>query len=367
MAKISRKKFIRNVSLGVAGTTLLGACNPNTTETPNVISNEKFLWRMVTTWPPNFPILGEGCQLFADWVETMSQGRLKIKVFGGGELVPPLEVFDAVSKGSVEIGHGASYYWTGKMKAAPAFCAIPFGMNAQQMNAWLYGGGGLELWRELYEPFDVVPYPAGNTGVQMGGWYNKEINSVDDIKGLKMRMPGLGAQVLEKLGGSPILKPGSELYTSLERGVIDATEWIGPYHDYLMGFYKISKYYYSPGWHEIGPTLEQIVNKSALEKLPIDLQTIIEVAAGKLNVWMLSQFEAINSTYLEKIKNESDIEFRSFSKEILAELKIASREVIDNLMETDPMSKKIYGAFFDFYKSIKPWADLSEKEYYCNL
>ena len=197
---------------------------------------------MVTTWPPNFPILGEGCKLMADWVEKMSGGRLKIQVFGGGELVPPLEAFDAVSSGSVELANGASYYWAGKVPSAQFFATVPFGMNAQQMNGWILSGGGQELWDEVYAPFNVKGYPAGNTGVQMGGWFNKEINSLDDLKGLKMRIPGLGGKVINKAGATAVNVAGGEIYTNLERGVIDATEWIGPFHDYKMGFHKIAKY-----------------------------------------------------------------------------------------------------------------------------
>jgi len=200
------------------------------------VSGEQFRWKMVTTWPPGFPILGEGCELLADLCRKMSGGRLDISVYGGGELVPALEAFDAVRNGAAEVGSGAAYYWAGKAPAAQFFAGYPFGLNAQQMNAWLLSGGGMELWRELYAGYNLVPFTGGNTGVQMGGWYNRKINSITDFKGLKMRMPGLGGRVLERLGGTPVLLPGGELYTGLERGIIDAAEWVGPYHDAFMGF-----------------------------------------------------------------------------------------------------------------------------------
>jgi len=188
--------------------------------------NKVFHWKMTTTWPPNFPVVGEVAEKYAQWVEELSNGQIKIKIYGGGELVPPLEAFDAVSQGSIEMGCGVSYYWAGKTPAAQFFAAVPFGMNSQQITSWLETGGGYELWKKTYAKFNLVPFMGGNTGVQMGGWFNKEINTVEDFKGLKMRLPGIGGRVLEKAGGAAVLVAGSEVYTSLERGVIDATEWI---------------------------------------------------------------------------------------------------------------------------------------------
>ena len=200
-------------------------------------------------------------------------------MYGAGELVPAFEVFDAVSRGTAEMGHGAAYYWKGKSEAAQFFAAVPFGMNAQEMNAWFYYGGGLELWREIYAPFGLMPAPAGNTGVQMGGWFNKEINRLDDLKGLKMRIPGLGGEVLRRAGGTPVNLPGGEIFTALQTGAIDATEWVGPYNDLAFGLHKAAKYYYYPGWHEPGTTLEAIVNKQAFDALPKDLQSIVRMPA----------------------------------------------------------------------------------------
>src|SRR5690606_14679795 len=217
---------------------------------------------MTTTWPPNFPILGEGCKLVAEWIRQMSGGRMEIEVYGGGELIPALEAFDAVSNGAIEMGSGAAYYWSGKVPAAQFFASVPFGMNAQQVNSWLISGGGMALWEKNYAKYNLIPFPCGNTGVQMGGWFRKEINSMADIQGLKMRIPGLGGKVLDRAGGTAVLSPGSELYTNLERGVIDATEWVGPYHDYIMGFHEVASHYYYPGWHEVGTTFEKFVNKS---------------------------------------------------------------------------------------------------------
>ena len=301
---MKRKDFLKiGATLGAVGAIASQSCKPKEQEQvdlPNIITDRKYQWKMVTTWPPNFPVVGEGCNRLADWIYKMSAGRLEVKVYGGGELVPPLQVFEAVSGGSVEMGHGASYYWAGIEPAFQFFTSIPFGMNAQQMNAWLDYGGGKELWEELYALFNIVPFPCGNTGGQMGGWYNRRIESIDSFRGLKMRMPGLGGKVIEAAGATAVLSPGSELYTNLERGVIDATEWIGPYHDWLMGFHDIAKYYYYPGFHELGSVLECVVNKRDFDNLPSDLQEIVRTACYRSNQDMLSEFEAKKQSLFEK-------------------------------------------------------------------
>ena len=330
-------------------------------------TRKSYEWKMVTTWPPHFPILGEGADLIARWIQQMSGGRLHIQVYGGGELVPALEAFDAVSMGTAEMGHGAAYYWAGKSQALQFFTTVPFGMNAQQMNAWLYSGGGLELWREAYAPFDLVPFPIGNTGVQMGGWFNKKINTIADVKGLKMRIPGLGGKVLAKAGGAAILSAGGEIYTNLERGVIDATEWVGPYHDYLMGFHKIAKYYYYPGWHEPGSVLEMFINQGAYQKLPDDLKQIIDAAAAKSNGWILSEFESKNRTYLQKLIKEEHVQIVKFPEDVLKAFKTYSAEVIDDMVSKDPLSKKVYDSYNTFRQETVKWAELSERVYYTDL
>lgn len=367
MKKIKRREFLKKGSAGalLGGSALVFGCGSEQAgEAPAVQTRKKYQWRMVTTWPPHFPVMGEGAEMLAEWVDEMSEGRLKIQVYGGGELVPALEVFDAVSQGVTEMGHGVSYYWAGKVPAGQFFAAVPFGMNAQQMNAWLYSGGGADLWQEVYAPFNLVPFPAGNTGMQMGGWFNREINSVHDLKGLKMRIPGLGADVIAKAGGTPVLSAGGEIYTNLERGVIDATEWVGPYHDYLMGFHRIAKYYYYPGWHEPGPVLELTVNKGHWDKLPKDLQMIIRTAAARANGWMLAEFEAKNNTYLQKLIHEENVDIRKFPDEVLKALKNYADEVITELTEKDPISKKVYESFDKFRKDVTSWAEVSERVYY---
>ena len=373
MTEVSRRDFVRKLSTAATtvggGALLFSGCRKKPVEGsgPAIHSQKTYRWKMVTTWPPHFPVMGEGADFLAKWVDEMSGGRLNIQVYGGGELVPPLQAFDAVSQGSAEMGHGASYYWAGKVPAAQFFAAVPFGMNAQQMNAWLYGSDGLKLWEEVYADFNLVPMPVGNSGTQMGGWFNKEINSLSDVKGLKMRIPGLGGKVIAKAGGAAVLSAGGEIYTNLERGVIDATEWVGPYHDYKMGFHDIAKYYYYPGWHEPGTVIELFVNKAAFEKLPKDLQRIIQTAAYRSNMWMLSEFESKNNFYLEKLIKEHNVQLKRFPKDVLASFKNYSREVIDDVTTKDPASRRVFESFDKFRKQVASWAEISEKVYHSTI
>jgi TRAP-type mannitol/chloroaromatic compound transport system substrate-binding protein len=372
MKKITRKNFFKGLALGTISLPFaIRGCGSdnfaqNKSSTTGILNSKKYQWKCVTTWPPNFPVLGEGAILFSKWVKEMSGGRMEIKVFGGGELVPSLEAFDAVQSGAADMAHGCAYYWAGKSKAAQFFATVPFGMNAQQMNAWIINGGGLELWEELYANFGLIPMPGGNTGVQMGGWFNREINSLADFKGLKMRMPGLGGKVLERAGGAPVLLAGGEIYTGLERGIIDATEWIGPFHDSSMGFHEIAKYYYSPGWHEPGTMLEFFFNKERFEELPEDLQAIMRAAAMRVNHWMLLEFEQKNAEYLSKL-TELGVDIRYFPQEVLAELKLYTETIIEELTTEDPFTKKVYDSYLAFRKKASAWSELTEKVFYNSL
>lgn len=366
--KLTRKGFVKGLAAGTLALPLaMRTCMEKPMAQQTISSSSKqYRWKMVTTWPPGFPIIGDGCQRFADAVKAMSGGRMEIQVYGGGELVPALETFEAVSSGIAEVGSGSGYYWAGKIPAAQFFSAVPFGMNAQQLNSWIISGGGLELWEELYEPYNLLPMPGGNTGVQMGGWFNRQINSVEDLNGLKMRIPGLGGKVLEKAGGAPVLLAGGEIYTSLELGVIDATEWLSPFHDMIMGFHEIAKYYYAPGWHETGTALELIFNKKMWDELPADLQAMLRTAAHATNLWMLSEMEAKNADALAKLE-EKGIDIRQFPREVLDQLRLYTDEVISDLIENDPKSKKVFESFNAFRKKAFNWAQLSEKAFYDNI
>ncbi|WP_461480990.1 TRAP transporter substrate-binding protein [Porticoccus sp.] len=326
--------------------------------------SQVYKWKMVTTWPKNFPGLGMAAENFAVMVDRMSAGRLQVKVYGAGQLVPAMEVFDAVSQGTAEMGHGAAYYWKGKTPTSALFTSIPFGLNAQEMNGWLHYGGGMELWRELYAPFNLVPLAAGNTGVQMAGWFNREINSLADLKGLKMRIPGLGGEVMSRVGVEAVNIPGGELYTSMQTGVIDATEWVGPYNDLAFGFHQVAKYYYYPGWHEPGPTLELIVNQQAYASLPPDLQAIVEAAARAVNQDMLDDYTARNNAALNELVNSHGVELRQLPDDVLAELHRVTEQVLEELSAADPMFKKVYGSQKAFQEQAVEYGKISEEAYY---
>ncbi len=343
---MKRRQFVG----GLAATAGLAACAKSESECSNGANGttETFEWSAVTSWPPKFPGLGIAVDNLAERIAAASDGRLKIKVYAGGELVPAFEVFDAVSRGVVECGHDASYYQKGKLDAAQFFTAIPFGLSYLEMNGWLYYGGGLELWRELYEPFNLVPFPCGNTGVQMGGWFNKEINTIDDLKGLKMRIPGLAGEVLRRAGGTPVTMPGSEIFTSLQTGAIDATEWVGPYNDVALGLHQAARYYYYPGWQEPGPTLEFMVNRTAWDSLPADLQAIVDISCQAINQDMTAEYTNGNSIALQQLLEDPDVELRQFPQAVLERLKSITDEVVAEWVAEDPKAAKIYESFNAF-------------------
>ena len=326
-------------------------------------SQEVFQWKMVTTWPKNFPGLGNGAENFARYVEEMSAGRLTVRVYGAGEIVPAFEVFDAVSQGVADAGHGAAYYWKGKIPASVFFTAVPFGFTAQEINGWLHNGGGLELWREAYAPANIVPFAGGNSGVQMAGWFNREINSVADLKGLKMRIPGLAGEVFAAAGGTAVLIPGGELYTSLQTGVIDALEWVGPYNDLAFGFHEVARYYYYPGWHEPGSMLELIVNRDSLEALPADLQAIVTYAARAANQEMLDEFTARNNAALQELVEVHNVQLRRLPDDVLKALWEGSQVAMENLVADDPMAAKVYASFQSFYDGVRAYHHISEQAY----
>jgi TRAP-type mannitol/chloroaromatic compound transport system substrate-binding protein len=342
-----------------------GCSGPDTvTSGPSVqAAQETFRWTLITTWPKNLPGLGMAPERLADDVRRMSAGRLDIKVYGAGELVPAFEVFDAVSQGTAEMGHGAAYYWRGKLPVAAMFSTVPFGMTAQEMNAWLHYGGGLELWRELYEPFDLIPLAAGNSGVQMAGWFNKEINSLEDLQGLKMRIPGLGGEVLQRAGGVPVTMPGSEVFTSLQTGVIDATEWVSPFNDLALGLQSVAKYYYYPGWHEPGTTLEALVNKSAWESLPDDLQAILQTACRAVNADLLDELTAQNAKALTILVEQHGVQLRELPADVVQRFKAISAEVVGEAGADSELAQRIHQSYTTFLADVKAYHAITEQAY----
>jgi TRAP-type mannitol/chloroaromatic compound transport system substrate-binding protein len=327
------------------------------------VSTQQYHWKMVTSWPKNTPGLGVSAEKIATIVNEMSGGRLQIHVYGANELVPAMGVFDAVSSGSVEMGHSGAYFWRGKVPAAQFFTSIPFGMNAQELNGWFNYGGGLELWREVYAPFNLIPFPAGNTGVQMAGWFNREINSIADLRGLKMRIPGLAGEVFNAAGGTAVNIPGGELYTALQTGVIDASEWVGPENDLAFGFQQIAKYYYYPGWHEPGPTLELMVNKPAFEALPADLQAIVTYAARAVNQDMLDSYTANNSRALKELIAQG-VQIKRLPDEVLKRFYEIAQDVYAKQAAQDPQFKKVLDSYMAFMKDAAPYQKISEQTYY---
>ena len=363
---MKRRHFLGTAGAGALLTGgLLSGCGQEAKQAGAGVASRQqtFHWKMVTTWPKNFPGLGTGANNLAKLISEMSGGRLTVKVYGARELVPAFEVFDAVSSGTAEMGHGAAYYWKGKSEAAQFFAAVPFGMTAQEMNAWLYYGGGMQLWEQVYAPFGVLPAAAGNTGLQMGGWFNKEINGVEDLQGLKMRIPGLGGEVLKRAGGTPVNLPGGEIFTSLQSGTIDATEWVGPYNDLAFGLYKAAKYYYYPGWHEPGTTLECIFNKQAFEALPADLQSIVSNACRVANADMLAEYTARNNTALQSLVNEHHVDVREFPGPVLDKLRSISEQVVAEIAAQDAISAKVYESYQNFRRQVVAWHDISERTY----
>lgn len=354
---MKRRDFIKNAGVG-------GLAASSALTLPALAAGKaEFKWKMVTAWPKNFPGLGTNANLLAKMITDMSGGRINVKVYGAKELVPAFEVFDAVSNGTAEMGHAGAYYWKGKSEATQFFSSIPFGLTAQEMNAWLYYGGGMELWQEVYKPFGIIPAATGNSGVQMAGWFNREIKTVEDLNGLKMRIPGLGGEVLRRAGGTTVNMPGGELFTSLQSGALDATEWVGPYNDLAFGFYKVAKYYYYPGWHEPGSTIEALINEKAFNALPQDLQQIVLTACKAANIDMISEYTARNNQALDVLVNKHKVNVLKLPDEVLKKLKQISDEVIQELAAKDELSKRIYASVSQFRQQVSNWGAISEQAY----
>jgi len=369
MMKIHLKaKVALCFSLVFSSLILLTACGEKqpSTSTAQAEPAKTYKWKMVTSWPKNFPGLGMAPEKFAQQVNEMSDGRLTVQVYGAGELVPGFEVFDAVSQGTVQMGHSGAYYWKGKIPASVLFGAIPFGMTATELNAWLHYGGGLELWQELYKPFGIIPMAGGNTGAQFAGWFKKEINSMTDLQGLKMRIPGLAGEVLQRAGAVPVTLTGGEIFSSLQSGAIDATEWVGPYNDLAFGFYQVAEYYYSSVWHEPGTGLEFLINEKAFNELPKDLQKIVEVAARAVNESTLDEYNARNNAALKTLVEKHNVKLRTLPEPVLAELKKITAEVVAEQAEKDAGFAKVWQSYSGFLSSINEFHGLTVKEYYQN-
>lgn len=330
----------------------------------NINRNKKTVIKLATSWPGSFPIMGVGVEKFAQRVNDISGGSLEIKIYPKNVLVPDLAVFDAASSGQIDAFHSGPYYWKGKNSAFSLYSGIPFGFTSEEINSWMLYGGGLELWREHYAKYNLYPFMGGNTNIQMGGWFRKEINSLSDMNGLKMRIPGLGGEVFSKMGVNSVLLPAGEIYTSLERGVIDATEWVGPALDIKMGFYKVAPYYYS-GWHEPGSILELTFNKQFWNKLASEHKSMIEVASNEMNSNMTYEFHYENIHALKRLR-ELNIEIKQFPVDVIEAGKVALKEVLNELSQKNRDFEIVNESIQKHLSLSKEWSDASLR-YFLNV
>ncbi len=339
---------------GVAAATTIGA---------PAIAQERIEVVMVSTWPRDFPGLGTGAQRFAQRLSDMSDGRFVVEYFAGGERVKPFDSFDEVASGNAQMYHAADYYWKGKDPGWAYFTAVPFGLTYTEMNAWIRFGGGQELWDELAAKFDLKCVMCGNTGVQMGGWFRKEIESPDDLKGLKMRIPGLGGDVMAKVGASPVSLPGAQIYENLISGAIDATEWVGPWNDSFLKFYEAAKFYYYPGMHEPGSMLAAGINKDFWEGLSKSDQLIVEAAAAMENDVMMAEYNAKNGESLKRLISEQGVELRRFNDDVYDAFGEAAEEVFEEVREHSDLTNKIHESFAKARDEVGAWAKIADQAY----
>lgn len=370
-----RRKFLRGFATGGAALTISACAGaaPNQADAPTAEAGQSAAqapgqttslptleWDMATSWPAALDTIFGGAQTVAARVETLTNGKFKIRPRAAGELAPATQVLDVVSQGAVPMGHTASYYYVGKTPVTAFGTALPFGLNAQQQNAFLYEGGGLQQLQEIYaSKFNVIQFPAGNTGVQMGGWFRKEINTLQDLQGLKMRIPGLGGQVMTKLGVTVQVLGGPEIFQALQTGAVDAAEWVGPYDDEKLGFQNVAQFYYYPGWWEPGPTLEIEINRDRWNELPAEYQEIIKVSAYEANMTMLARYDARNREALNKLV-EGGVQLRPYSEEIMAAAEQASMQLYDEFSASDADFKALYEPWKEFRSRIYEWHSINE-------
>ncbi len=349
--KMNRRQMLGALAVGV--TASLAA--------PSVVkAQDKIIWKMTMSWPRNSPGVGVNAQRLAEMITTMSGGRLTVELYAGGELVPPFEVFDAVSSGVAQMGHATPYYWQGKDKAFHFFTGVPFGLTAAEYSGWLYFGGGQELWQRAYEPFGVLPFYAGSSGPQAGGWFRKEINSLSDLQGIKMRIAGLGGEAMRKLGVNVVLLPPGEIFSAMQSGTVDAAEWVGPWNDIAFGLYKVAKYYYMPAFHEIGPALEATVNKKAYGALPGDLQEIVKRAVMASASESYADFTYGNVKSFAPLLAKEGVKLKTFPDDVMQALYRASEESLVEISGTSPLAKEIYESFTSYRKEANNYAQASD-------
>lgn len=359
----TRRSLLTKASVAAAAGTALGF--------PMIAhAQQNFSWKMTSAYTKGSPFYMDGpgsANDLARRIDVMSNGRIKIQVFGAGELIPAFEGFDAVRAGTVEMNHANSYFWTGKTFAAQYFTAVPFGLNFQGINGWLYDGGGIDLWNEVYAPFGMVAMPCGNTGVQMTGWFKKEVNTVADLKGLKMRIPGLAGRVYANLGVDVKVLPGGEIFPALERGVIDAAEFVGPFQDRRLGLHKAAKYYYTSGWHEPATVSELLINKAAWDKLPADLKAIVQNAAAACNVISEAWCQKANAEAMDDLVKNQKVIAKPLPDAVLKALRTETDKVLAEAVAKDPMTKKVHDSYMAFKAKYDRWVEVSEEHYHVKV
>lgn len=367
-SETQKKRMIpKMLKLSVSKTLVAAALVAAALVQPVAAADKVYRLKLAETWPANFPVFGDAVRNMAGMAEKMSNGRLKIRIDSKNKHKAPFGVFDMVRSGQYDMGHSASYYWKGKVPNTLYFTTMPFGMIAPEQYGWFYFGGGMELMEKVYDKYGLMSFPGGNTGNQMGGWFQKEINSLDDLKGLKMRIPGFAGEVLAKLGAKPTNIPAGELYTALERRTIDALEWVGPSLDLRMGFHKIAPYYYT-GWHEPATELQFLINKRAWKRLPADLQEILRVAMRTAAYDMYIQSMHASAENWEKMKKEfPNIQVKSFPKPVLAAMSKANDELLAEKAASDPLAKEILKSQADYLKKSRVWTEISDKAYLDSL
>ena len=361
-SKFLRRSFLTGVA-ATAAAGVIATTAPETRGDTKATANKSFNLNMVTTWPKNFPGLGTSAERFAGRVDKITDGSVKIKVYAAGELVPAMGAFDAVQRGLADMYHGCEYYWQGKSKAFNFFATVPFGLTANEMSAWIRWGGGQELWDELSAQFSIKPFMIANSGVQMGGWFKEPINTLEDLKGLKIRMPGLGGEVLNRLGAASVTLPGSEIFQALQSGAIDGTEWVGPWNDLALGFFKVAKNYYCPGFHEPGTVMSLGINLDTWHSLAPSQQAAIESAATAEVEITLAEFNAKNAVSYEEILAMPDITVRSLPDDVSVAIAQTAREVLAEIAQEDDLTRRVHDSFVEFRERSIKYNQVSEYGY----
>jgi len=356
-----RREFITKALPVAAGGALLAGCGKSN-QGPAIMTQPRVSWRMASSFPRSLDILFGAAEYFARRVEELTEGRFTIRVYPAGEIVPANQVMDAVQQGTVQCGQTASYYYTGKHDALAFDTCVPFGLTARQQFAWMYHGGGLELMREILADFNIISFPAGSTGAQMGGWFRREIKSTADLKGLKMRIPGLGGEVMSRMDVTVQLLSGADVYMALERGAIDAVEWVGPYDDEKLGFQKIIKNYYYPGWWEPGAMLSHYMNLPAWSKLPASYQHAVESACADTTLWMTALYDVRNPEALTRLLKEG-VQLHRFPNDLMTEAEKISREIMEEKAAANPAYHKVYTQWKTFRDQSHRWFATSELSY----